>query len=90
MKTILSFLLKCMMWLFKTTTAGLKFLWKKYPEVFSIPVALAVWVLSITVLRWLDPTSAVFDAGVFQIPIFSVIQLFVYASISWLVLGSLS
>lgn len=60
---------------------------KKYPEILSIPVAFAIWIASITVLRWFDPTSAVFDAGVFQIPIFAVLQLLIYISISWLILG---
>lgn len=60
---------------------------KKYPEVLSIPIAFCVWVASITVLRWFDPTSAVFDAGVFQIPIFAVLQLLIYISTAWLVLG---
>jgi hypothetical protein len=60
---------------------------KKYPEILSVPAAMAVWIASVTVLRWFDPTSAVFDAGVFQIPIFAALQLFIYISIAWLVLG---
>ena len=62
---------------------------KRYPELLTIPLAFIVWVLSIRVLRWCDPTSGIFDAGVFQIPIFAVLQLFVYASIAWLVMGLL-
>lgn len=62
---------------------------KKYPETLSIPAALGIWIASITVLRWFEPTSAVFDAGVFQIPIFSILQLLVYLSIAWLVMGLL-
>lgn len=74
-------------WLCLKLIQGIKWLWKKYPELFSIPMALAVWVLSVRVLRWIDPTSGIFDAGVFQIPIFSVLQLFVYVSIAWLIMG---
>ena len=73
----------------KTILKAIKSFLKKYPEVFSIPVALGIWIASITVLRWADPTSAVFDAGVFQIPLFSILQLLVYLSIAWLVMGLL-
>jgi hypothetical protein len=59
---------------------------KRYPELLSIPVALILWILSIRVLRALDPTSAVFDAGVFQVPIFAILQMFVYVSVAWLLL----
>ena len=59
---------------------------KKFPELLAIPVGLIVWVLSVSILRWMDPTSGVFDAGVFQIPIFAVIQFFIYTSIAWLAL----
>ena len=60
---------------------------KKYPELLTVPLAFVVWVLSIHVLRWFDPTSGIYDAGVFQIPIFAVLQLFVYVSIAWLIMG---
>lgn len=60
---------------------------KKYPEILSVPVALIVWVLSVRFLRLIDPTTAVYDAGVFQVIIFAVIQLFVYVSVAWLTLG---
>lgn len=62
--------------------------WKRYPELYSVPAALIVWILSVWLLRVIDPTSGVFDAGVFQIPIFAVLQLFVYVSIAWLILGA--
>ena len=59
---------------------------KKYPELLSIPIALIAWKMSIYILRYLDPTSGVYDAGIFQIPIFSVIQFFVFVSIAWITL----
>lgn len=73
-------------WLLRMKDKTIAFL-KKYPELLTIPAAFVVWVLSIRVLRWFDPTSGIFDAGVFQIPIFAVLQLFVYISISWMILG---
>ena len=57
---------------------------RKHPEIVNIPVVLILWKLSMYVLRWLDPTSGVYDAGVFQILIFAVIQFFVFVSIAWL------
>ena len=60
---------------------------KKYPEILSIPLALVMWVLSVRFLRLIDQTTAVYDAGVFQVIIFAVIQLFVYVSVAWLTLG---
>jgi hypothetical protein len=61
-------------------------LFKKYPELLSIPVALLIWVASIHILRFFDETSAVFDAGIFQIPVFAIIQFFLYVSMAWLTL----
>ena len=65
----------------------IKGLFKKYPEILSIPIALVAWVLSVRFLRIIDQTTAVYDAGVFQVIIFAVIQLFVYVSVAWLTLG---
>jgi hypothetical protein len=62
---------------------------KSYPELYSIPIALLAWVVSIEFLRALDETAGVFDAGVFQIPIFSIILLFVFLSVAWLAMGLL-
>jgi hypothetical protein len=57
---------------------------RSYPELLSIPAALVAWWASVHVLRWFDSTSGVFDAGVFQIILFTVIQFFVYLSIAWM------
>lgn len=65
----------------------IKSFFRSYPELLTIPVGFLVWIASIPVLRWFDPTSGVFDAGVFQIPIFAVIQFFIYISIAWMVTG---
>jgi len=59
---------------------------KKNPiEVFALPLAFIAWRLSTNVLRWLDPTSATYDYGIFQIIIFSIIQFFVFFSVAWVV-----
>lgn len=67
----------------------IKTFFKRFPEIYSVPIALVVWIISIPLLRLFDNTSAVYDAGVFQVIIFSVIQLLVYSSIAWLVMGLL-
>ena len=74
---------------FNCIKKSLTWIWKKYPEIFSIPAAIAIWIISVSVLRLFDHTAGVFDAGVFQIIIFSILQLFVYLSIAWLILGLL-
>jgi len=59
---------------------------KRNPEILAIPIGLIVWKFSVYILRFLDPTSAVYDAGIFQIPIFAIIVLFVFVSTAWLFL----
>ena len=61
-------------------------IFKKHPELITIPSAVLVWIVSVSVLRALDPTSGVFDSGIFQIPIFSIIQAFIYISVAWIIL----
>jgi len=59
---------------------------KKYPEVLTITGLLVLWRLSSSIFRFFDPTSGVFDLGVFQIIIFAGIQFSVYVSFAWLVM----
>lgn len=60
---------------------------KKYHELITLPIGFVVWMLSVHLLRWMDPTAAVFDAGIFQVPIFAIIQFLIYVAIAWIVLG---
>ncbi|MEI8086565.1 MAG: hypothetical protein WCG93_10160 [Paludibacter sp.] len=64
----------------------MKNFFKKYHELLTIPAVILLFILSIPVLRWFDPTAAVFDAGVFQIMILSMIQLVIYLSVAWFML----
>lgn len=59
---------------------------KSHPEFISIPVLILLWIISIPVLRMADPVSATFDAGVFQVPIFTVFQFLLYVATAWYVL----
>lgn len=66
-----------------------KKLWKvivDWNEFLTIPLAFILWYLSPFLLRTWDPTAAVYDAGVFQIIIFTTIQLLFYNGIVWFVL----
>ena len=58
----------------------IKDLWnyvKVWRELSSIAVGFILWMKSHILLRWIDPTSATYDAGIFQIILFAVIALFV-------------
>lgn len=58
----------------------LKDLWdyvKVWRELSSIGIGLLLWMKSHVLLRWIDPTSATYDAGVFQLVLFATISLFV-------------
>lgn len=59
---------------------------KRYHELITLPIAFGLWLISVPVLRYMDPTAAVFDAGIFQVPIFSIIQLLVFLSVAWIIL----
>jgi hypothetical protein len=61
----------------------LKFI-TKWSELITIPIAIMLWYFSDTFLRWLDPTSATYDAGIFQIILFSIIQFFILSGIVWI------
>ena len=54
---------------------------KSWSEVVTIPVGLLLWWLSPNILRWLDPEAGLYDAGVFQNPLFAIIQLLIFSGI---------
>jgi hypothetical protein len=58
----------------------------KYPEVMTIPMSIVIWIVSVWLLRWIDNTAGIYDPGVFQIPLFAIFQLFLFISVSWLVI----
>ena len=53
------------------------------PTNFVDPYFLIIWILSIPILYWIDPTAAIFDAGIFQIPIYAAIIFYISLFISW-------
>ncbi|WP_276496725.1 hypothetical protein [Pontibacter litorisediminis] len=38
----------------------------RWPDILGLPLAIILFILSAPLLRWLDPTSAVFDLGILQ------------------------
>ena len=89
MKSLIIFIMKVFQLAYWFIADTLKFLWKKYPEVYTLPMAFCLWIVSASLLRWIDPTAAVYDAGVLQIPLFSILLLFTFLSVSWLTMGLL-
>jgi Na+/phosphate symporter len=54
-------------------------------EYVTIPVAFVLWYFSPKLLQLIDPTSATYDAGVFQVIIFTIIQFLIYNAVAWIV-----
>ena len=61
----------------------LKSQYKANPQILWIPILFVVWAVSVPLLRLIDPTAAVFDAGIFQIPLYGVILLVFALFITW-------
>ena len=59
---------------------------KRHPELLFLAAAILVWISSTPVLRFFDQTAGVFDAGIFQIPIFTVIEFCIYGLVAWFTL----
>jgi hypothetical protein len=52
-------------------------------ELVTIPLGILLWYFSPVFLRWLDPTAATYDAGIFQIILFAIIQFFIFSGMVW-------
>lgn len=59
---------------------------KKWNEAFLLVVAIITWCYSDDFLRWIDPTAAVFDAGVLQKFIYAFIGSCIAHFVTWLML----
>jgi hypothetical protein len=62
-----------------------KFL-RTWNELLTIPLALTLWYFSPSLLRWVDPTAATYDYGVFQVILFAIIQFFIFTGVVWVYL----
>lgn len=57
----------------------------KWNEYFTIPLALIIWILSPYLIRIIDPTASLYDAGIFQIIIFGSISFLFAHGLVWIV-----
>lgn len=55
-------------------------------ELWTLPLALILWWVSPWLLRLIDPTAGTYDAGIFQIILFTIIQFMVYHAVVWLII----
>lgn len=53
--------------LLKASWSRFKAWLRLWPDSLGLPVALIGFWISIPILRWIDPTSGIFDTGIFQI-----------------------
>lgn len=58
----------------------------KWNEYISIPLAILIWMLSPIFLHWVDPTASLYDAGIFQVIIFTIIQFLIYHGVVWIMI----
>lgn len=55
-------------------------------ELWGLPVLILVWWISPSLLRFIDPTAATYDAGIFQVILFTIIQFLTYNMVAWIVI----
>lgn len=55
-----------------------------WPELWSVPLALAIFHFSPMLLRHIDPMAATFDAGVLQNIVFAVVAILVFSGASFM------
>ena len=57
-----------------------------YFALIALPLVIGLWAVSPWAIRLLDPTAAVYDAGIFQIIVFTFIQYISYIAVTLLVM----
>ncbi|WP_317899428.1 hypothetical protein [Aurantibacillus circumpalustris] len=55
--------------------------WKN--EAIGIALAVALFLCTPHLLRWIDPTAGAYDAGVLHIIVFSVVAILTFSFLSW-------
>ncbi len=58
----------------------------QWNELVSIPLAVLLFWIGGSLIRFIDPTAGLFDAGIFQIIIFAVAAFLFLHGIAWIVL----
>lgn len=67
----------------KTLKKIVKFI-LSWNEFLTIPIGILLFYYSPEILRWVDPTAATYDYGIFQVILFTIIQFLIYHGLSWL------
>lgn len=92
MKNFIFYINHLITWLFVWLYSAWLDAWPKvkkfiftWNELITIPLALVLWCLSPTFLRWLDPVSATFDSGILQSLLFAAIGLLFLSGVAWII-----
>jgi len=54
-----------------------------WSELVTIPLGIILWYFSPYLLHMMDKTAATYDAGIFQIILFAIIQFFIFSGVIW-------
>ena len=60
--------------------------YKANPQILWIPILFIIWAIVAPVLRWIDPTAAIFDLGIFMIPVYAIIIFLISTFFVWIFL----
>lgn len=80
-KKVLSMLATGFYWLLSACIRSKTY--KTIKEYTALIIMVALFFISTTVLRWLDPTAATFDAGVLQVINLTLVKMAVYSIVTW-------
>lgn len=59
---------------------------RRWNEIITLPLAILLWWLSCDVLRSIDPTAGVYDAGILQVFLLATVGLLFIHALAWLIL----
>ena len=60
--------------------------YKANPQILWIPITFIIWAIIAPILRWIDPTAAIFDLGIFMIPVYAIIIFLISTFFVWIFL----
>lgn len=89
MKSILNFLWTVVKWIFTTLFAVVKYLYKKNPEVFTLPLVIWAFYQIANYIYSIDPLASRLDTSTFLVPIFAIFALVLFLWIVWVIMGLL-
>jgi len=72
--------------LFRFLSDFFKNQYKANPQILWIPITFIIWAIIAPILRWIDPTAAIFDLGIFMIPVYAIIIFLISTFFVWIFL----